>query len=401
MTSYTERTKDLIDEYIAPSFDGDGDPHPIVETVLTYTLDELVEEPTEPTLDEATIRGADSMEDLLAAYQDEGLDIDDPVEAGRQATTDWWLETRDAYDGPTDTVKISYEDDETTYTLDVELLGFAHGQSNYFTLDDVVTDYLQETIGELIDEQDTVYIEQNLHQVIELDEGPIYEMQDHDFLEDTVLGHMAENDEDDNEPDEDTGPNPVLKQLEATVDRVTNALGARYDNPHLNELAAINHGLEDPEAIADVQRLSYATELPRDLQTDYNQAKFAEMKDDLHEWASETYDDDPETLMDELNNLGALAAHLDGAELIDKLADLTSTIGVGRSEYMSGFIVDDLLDPEVEQTALVIGAGHQPHIIDYLEELDDTTIDQFKEGTITGAWIDSFPRAKLETERHP
>ncbi|MCJ7429429.1 MAG: hypothetical protein MUP66_03475, partial [Candidatus Nanohaloarchaeota archaeon QJJ-5] len=396
----SEYAKETFEDYVAPSFDGDGKPHPVVESVLQHTLDEVIDEPQDPRITEQQIRAAEDMDDLVQAYQEEGYDIDDPLEAGMKAKTDWWLHTRNRFEEDRDTVHITYKDGDTEYSLDVTLFGFAHGQRNYFVMDDEVKQYLQKEVHDLVEETDKVYTEQNIAHLLDLEDGPIFEMQDHTVLEGTAFEALGD-DEEEEETDEttETGePNPYLKTLETAGDRLTDALAARYDTPMLDHLGSINEGLEDPDALEDVQASAYANDLPRELQIAYDAARYEGMREGLTGWIEDQWNED-DALLGEVKNAALFALHWEGGRVLDNMEELFGKIGHGRSEYMAGFVLDDLLDPETDETALVIGAGHQPHIIDYLQELDEDTISAFQEDRLDGAWLEDFPRADLETER--
>ena len=392
--------KETAQRYLAPSFDDDGDPHPVVEAVLDLTLDEAVDEPDDSWLDRSALRNHENLEDTRDAYQAAGHDIEDLNEVGKRAMTDWWLQHPDEPTGDTTTISVTYEAEDQTYTLDLTLLGFAHGQQQYFALDDEVETYLNDRITDLAEDNDTVYMEQNLPELLDV-EADVDEMQDHHVLEGTFLDPDEREQDTDDDPDPPGEPDPYLKGLESVVRTVTQAMNERYDTPELDKSGAIFDALEDPDAIEDVQRTTYATDLPRELDIDRERVRFETLKDDIHTWAAETIESTDDSLYGELKHAAALAIDLESDHAIDTMYETFGKIDWGRSEYMAGVAMDALLDEETDEAAMVIGAGHQAHITEYLQELDRQTIEQYRDGSLNGVWLDGFPSENVTTESYP
>ncbi|MDY6771705.1 MAG: hypothetical protein SV186_07185, partial [Candidatus Nanohaloarchaea archaeon] len=387
MQRYLDQATDLVEEYIEPSF-SDDEPHPAVETVLGLTLDRYIDEPEEAVLSSDEITAADSLDDLEQRYREQGHTFDEREELYRQARDDWWLHNQERDSDPTETVSISYDDGDQVHQLDVTLLGFAHGQRKYMALEDDVSDFLHQQITGTAEEADVTYMEENLPRLLKLPPGTVREMQDHDLLERFP-------DRDGDQQRTETPPNPYIKKAGGVFNRVIKGLDHRYDTPGLDSLAASQRALEQPEAVGELQDVTASTDLPYHLELERSAERTQEFIDWLDDAIEERVDDLGDSTKDDLKELGYRTVQLELASYAEKAGETLQRIGVGRSEYMAATALQHLFD-DTDEVALVVGAGHQSHIVDFYEDLDREQLEAFRDGEIDAELLDGHPVDELD-----
>lgn len=295
-------------------------------------------------LDRETYETVDGLDELVDAYAAEGADIQPGLHrrawdtlrrrdteerelqaAYRKAKREWWTLTREETESYGDALPgATTQVDGTEYVVH----GINHGLgSRVYTVSDGIRQRFDDSFSAALDEGAQVYVEQGLA-------GHVSEH---------VSGRTGFEELDDIEWAVDTAPGAMLKGFGKALAKIPVSLpvmaaagvvGGGSDRRTVDMLHTVGRARTDPDYLADLQNVMEAAYLPADLEEEYRDAFMFE----------------------------------------------GSTLMVGRSRYQAREAVrrTQRFEDAPERVHLLVGAAHQPHIIDELEAMDDAAVEQLE-----------------------
>lgn len=322
-----------------------------------------MDEGAETVLGREDYETIEELADLVEAYEGEDVDLEPGLprrawdtlrrrdaeerelrEAYRTAKEEWWSLNREpveAYEegelpGETATV------DGTEYVVH----GINHGLSGrIYSISDEIRDILDTGLSDALDSGEPVYVEQGLegHVSEDVSSRPGFaELDDMEWAVQTEPGNMLK------------GMGKALAKIPVSIPSLAavGLLGGRSDRRAVDALHTMSQARTDPDALADLQNVVESYYLPADLEEDYRDA-----------------------------------FNFEG-----------STLMVGRSRYQAREAVRRTTSKAEtpDRVHLMVGAAHQPHIIDELEGLDAAAVERLETEADLGEVLPGVDRVDIK-----
>lgn len=332
-------------------------------------------------LDADDIRDAEDLDELQQTYQQNGVNVSSPEEAYAQARQDWWEQVReDDFDPvnelPGDSVTLTVTHDGEQYETTFHVHGVSHGQQvpgdgggvkelieDRLEMSDEVREFLQDEVERFHSAGEPTYVEEGFGEIIYPEGGSVPL---HDTADQKALAE---------EMGEDFDARFKVKMLAGTLYSKSAALqNAPLDETtQTKQMMAVQNAstgaLNDVEAIPDLQNTLEAFQLPYHLEEDYGELVAEEMQDKADQ-------------LSQSGSSGLLGGIVDKAKqwAAESAADIGTDLEYRRSELMVEDALPELYNEDVEDVHLVVGAGHHPSAVQYLEDLEAGELRSYAPG---------------------